>query len=206
MKIPRRGLCLVLSAPSGAGKTAIAAALLARDGELTRSVSVTTRPRRPGEVDDVDYCFRDQQKFDRMRSSGKLLESARVFGRHWYGTPREPVEAALRNGVDVVFDIDWQGHRQLRAALPDDVVGVFILPPSLRALEARLRARAGDNPGEIAYRMALARDEISHWPEFSHVVVNDDLEQAAAAVHAVLQAARLLMSRQVGLARFVSGL
>jgi guanylate kinase len=205
MNIDRRGLCLVLSAPSGAGKTAVAAALLARDRQLTRSVSVTTRPPRSGEVDNVDYCFRNEQEFERMRASGELLEAARVFGRHWYGTPRQPVESALRNGVDVVFDIDWQGHRQLQAALPDDVVGVFILPPSLSALDARLRARAGDNPGEIAYRMALARDEISHWQEFAHVVVNDDLGQAVAAVLAVLRAARLVTSRQLGLRRFVAG-
>jgi guanylate kinase len=196
----------VLSAPSGAGKTAIAAALLERDRELTRSVSVTTRLCRPGEVDGVDYIFRDQQEFDRMRASGELLESARVLQRHWYGTPRRPVESALRNGTDVVFDIDWQGHRQLRAALPNDVVGVFILPPSLSALDARLRARAGDDPGEIAHRMALAREEISHWQEFAHVVVNDDLEQAVAGVLAVLHAARLATSRQVGLGRFVAGL
>ncbi len=206
MKIARRGVCLVLSAPSGAGTTAIAAALLARDPELTRSVSVTTRPPRPGEVDDVDYRFRNQQEFDRMAAAGELLERARVYGRHWYGTPRAPVEAALRNGVDVVFDIDWQGHRQLRQALPDDVVGVFILPPSLEALEARLRARAGDDVGEIARRMALAHDEMGHWREFSHVVVNDDLEQAIAAVLAVLRAARLASSRQAGLDRFVAGL
>jgi guanylate kinase len=206
MKIARRGLCLVLSAPSGAGKTAIAAALLARDAELTRSVSVTTRPRRAGEVDDVDYHFRDPKEFDRMLASGELLESARVFGRHWYGTPRQPVESALRDGMDVVFDIDWQGHRQLRAALPEDVVGVFILPPSLSELEARLRARAGDNAGEIARRMALAREEISHWPEFAHVVVNDDLERTVDAVHAVLRAARLATSRQAGLGEFVARL
>jgi guanylate kinase len=205
MKIDRRGLCLVLSAPSGAGKTAIASALLARDRQLTHSVSVTTRPPRSGEVDNVDYSFRNEQEFERMCASGELLESARVFGRHWYGTPRQPVESALRNGVDVVFDIDWQGHRQLQAALPDDVVGVFILPPSLSALDVRLRARAGDNHSEIAYRMALARDEISHWHEFAHVVVNDNLEQAVAAVFAVLRAARLVTSRQVGLGQFVAG-
>jgi guanylate kinase len=206
MKIARRGLCLVLSAPSGAGKTAITAALLARDPELRRSVSVTTRPPRSGEVESVDYHFRSEQEFVRMLGSGELLESARVFGRHWYGTPRKPVESALRDGLDVVFDIDWQGHRQLRSALPDDVVGVFILPPSLGALEERLRGRAGDHAGEIAHRMSLARDEISHWPEFSHVVVNDDLEQAIDAIHAVLRAARLVTSRQTGLGQFVAGL
>lgn len=206
MKIARRGVCLVLSAPSGAGKTAIAAALLARDPELSRSVSVTTRPPRPSEVDGEDYRFCNQQQFDGMAAGGELLEWARVYGRHWYGTPRAPVEKALRNGVDVVFDIDWQGHRQLRAALPDDVVGVFILPPSLDALEARLRTRAGDDVKEIARRMALARDEMGHWREFSHIVVNDDLEQAIAAAHAILRAARLVTSRQAGLARFVAGL
>jgi guanylate kinase len=206
MKIARRGVCLVLSAPSGAGKTAIAAALLARDPELSRSVSVTTRPPRPSEVDGEDYRFCNRQEFDGMAAGGELLEWARVYGRHWYGTPRAPVEKALRNGVDVVFDIDWQGHRQLRAALPDDVVGVFILPPSLDALEARLRTRAGDDVKEIARRMALARDEMGHWREFSHVVVNDDLEQAIAAAHAILRAARLVTSRQAGLARFVAGL
>ncbi len=206
MKITRRGVCLVLSAPSGAGKTVIATALLARHPELTRSVSVTTRPPRPGEVEGVDYRFRDQLEFDRMAAVGELLEWAHVYGQHWYGTPRAPVEAALRNGVDVVFDIDWQGHQQLRAALPDDVVGVFILPPSLDALEARLRARAGDDVGEINRRMSLARDEIGHWREFSHIVINDDLEQAIAAVGAVLRAARSATSRQVGLDLFVAGL
>jgi guanylate kinase len=206
MNIARRGVCLVLSAPSGAGKTAIAAALLARDSALTRSVSVTTRPPRPSEVDGVDYRFRSQQEFDRMAAAGELLECARIYGRFWYGTPRAPVEEALRGGVDVVFDIDWQGHRQLKAALPDDVVGLFILPPSLAALEARLSARAGDDVGEIARRMSLAGDEVGHWREFSYVVVNDDLEQAIAAVHAVLRAARLATSRRTGLDRFVAGL
>jgi len=141
-----------------------------------------------------------------MAAAGELLECARIYGRFWYGTPRAPVEEALRNGVDVVFDIDWQGHRQLKAALPDDVVGLFILPPSLAALEARLSARAGDDVGEIARRMSLAGDEIGHWREFSYVVVNDDLEQAIAAVHAVLHAARLATSRHTGLDRFVAAL
>jgi guanylate kinase len=204
--IGRRGVCLVLSAPSGAGKTAIADALLASETELRRSVSVTTRAPRPGEVDGVHYHFRDMAEFERMVAAGELLEWARVLGRHCYGTPRAPVEAALRDGVDVVFDIDWQGHRQLHGALPDDVVGVFILPPSLEALESRLRGRSGDDEAEIARRMGLARDEISHWAEFDHVVVNQDLDRAVAAVRAVLRAARLATPRQTGLARFVSAL
>jgi guanylate kinase len=204
--IARRGVCLVLSAPSGAGKTAIADALLASEPHLRRSVSVTTRPARHAESDGVHYHFRDQVEFDRMVAAGELLEWARVLGRHCYGTPRAPVEQALRIGKDVVFDIDWQGHRQLRAALPGDVVGVFVLPPTLAALEQRLRARSGDAAAEIARRMRLANDEISHWPEFDHVVVNNELDRAVAAVRAVLHAARLATRRLTGLARFVERL
>jgi guanylate kinase len=204
--IARRGVCLVLSAPSGAGKTAIADALLASEPDLRRSVSVTTRPARHAESDGVHYHFRDQVEFDRMVAAGELLEWARVLGRHCYGTPRAPVEQALRIGKDVVFDIDWQGHRQLRAALPGDVVGVFVLPPTLAALEQRLRARSGDAAAEIARRMRLANDEISHWPEFDHVVVNNELDRAVAAVRAVLHAARLATRRLTGLARFVERL
>jgi guanylate kinase len=201
--VARRGLCLVLAAPSGAGKTAIANALIACEPQLRLSVSVTTRPPRAGEVDGVDYQFHDAASFDRLVQSGGLLEWAQVLGRHSYGTPRAPVEAALAAGLDVVFDIDWQGHQQLRAALPDDVVGVFILPPALAALEARLRQRAGDDPAEIARRMLLAHAEISHWNEFEHVVVNENLTDAVASVRAVLHAARLETKRQVGLAEFV---
>jgi guanylate kinase len=204
--IARRGVCLVLSAPSGAGKTAIADALLASEPDLHLSVSITTRAPRFGEVDGVHYHFRDQAAFDAMVADGALLESARVLGRHCYGTPRAPVERSLRDGKDVVFDIDWQGHRQLRAALPDDVVGVFVLPPSMDVLEARLHGRAGDDAAEIARRMNLARDEISHWSEFDHVVVNSDLPQAIASVRAVLHAARLATVRQVGLGEFVQTL
>lgn len=206
MRIPRRGICLVLSAPSGAGKTAIADALLASEPDLHRSVSVTTRAPRPNEVDGTHYHFRDQAGFDRMAAAGELLEWAHVLGRHCYGTPRAPVEQALGNGQDVVFDIDWQGHNQLRTALPHDVVGVFILPPSLAALEARLHARSGDPPAEIARRMQLARDEISHWAEFEHVVVNTQLAHAIAEVRAILHAARLATGRQIGLTDFVHGL
>jgi guanylate kinase len=204
--IARRGVCLVLAAPSGAGKTAIADALLASEPELRRSVSVTTRAPRPGETDSVQYHFRDQAQFDRMAAAGELLEWARVLGRHCYGTPRAPVEQALRDGNDVVFDIDWQGHRQLRTALPGDVVGVFVLPPTLAALERRLRHRSGDDAVEIARRMQLARDEISHWSEFDHVVVNDDLVEAVDAVRSVLHAARVASARQTGLADFIAGL
>ena len=201
--IARRGACLVLSAPSGAGKTAIADALLASEPDLALSVSVTTRAPRPGEVDGVHYRFTDQTTFDRMVAAGELLEWARVLGRHCYGTPRAPVEQALAAGRDVVFDIDWQGHRQLRTALPADAVGVFILPPSLAALEKRLRARAGEDAAEIARRMRRALDEIAHWQEFDHVVVNEDFAQAVAAVRAVLHVARLATARQTGLPEFV---
>jgi guanylate kinase len=205
-QIPRRGVCLVLSAPSGAGKTAIAAALVASEPQLRLSVSVTTRAPRTGEIDGVHYHFQTQPAFDRLVESNGLLEWARVLGRHCSGTPRAPVEAAMAAGLDMVFDIDWQGHRQLRAALPDDVVSVFILPPDLATLEARLRARAGDDASEIARRMLRAQDEISHWPEFDHVVVNDDLPRAIEAVRAVLHAARSATTRQTGLAGFVRGL
>ena len=169
--IARRGVCLVLSAPSGAGKTAIADALLASEPDLRRSVSVTTRAPRAGEADGVHYHFRDQAEFDRMVAAGELLEWARVLGRHCYGTPRAPVEQALRDGKDVVFDIDWQGHRQLRAALPGDVVGVFILPPTLAALERRLRASirrrcGGDRASHArwrATRSAIGRNSTMSW-------------------------------------------
>jgi len=202
-RIARRGVCLVLSAPSGAGKTAITQALLAGEPELRLSVSVTTRKPRANEQDGVHYHFRDQAAFDAMVAAQGLLEWATVLGRHSYGTPRAPVEQALADGLDMIFDIDWQGYRQLRAALPDDVVGVFILPPTIAALEQRLRARAGDHPEEIARRMALAHDEISHWPEFDHVVVNHELTRATADVAAVLHAARLATIRQPGLRDFV---
>jgi guanylate kinase len=205
--IRRRGICLVLSAPSGAGKTAITDALLATDPHLHRSVSVTTRQPRAGETDGVHYHFLSAAEFYRAEAAGELLEWARVLqGTHAYGTPRKPVEQALAAGDDVVFDIDWQGHLALRGALLGDVVSVFILPPDMAALAARLRGRAGDHPLEIERRMRVARDEISHWAEFDHVVVNDDLTGATAAVRAVLHAARLATVRQVGLRDFVRGL
>jgi guanylate kinase len=195
----------VIAAPSGAGKSSITGALLALEPNLTLSVSVTTRPSRPGERHGVDYFFHTQSEFESLARSGELLEWATVFGRS-YGTPRGPVEDALASGRDVAFDIDWQGHRNLRAALPGDVVSVFILPPSLEALEARLRARGSDTSAEIARRMAAARAEIAHWQEFDHVILNASFDEAVASVRAVLSAARLATKRQVNLAGFVETL
>jgi guanylate kinase len=206
-EISRRGLCLVLSAPSGAGKTAITDALLASEPRLHRSVSVTTRRPRKGEIPGNHYNFLTEAEFLQAEREGELLEWARVLqGTHAYGTPRAPVERALAAGDDTVFDIDWQGHLALREKLPADVVSVFILPPSLPVLEARLHARAGDNPAEIERRMRVARDEISHWAEFDYVVVNNNLGQAIEAVRSILHTARLTKGRQTGLSAFVQGL
>jgi guanylate kinase len=199
--ISRRGLCLVLAAPSGAGKSAITRALLAEDPTLMLSISVTTRAPRPYEQDGVHYHFRTQADFDAMVESGDMLEWAGVFGRS-YGSPRGPVEQALAAGRDVVFDIDWQGYRQVREALPGDVVGLFIMPPSLVELEARLRKRASDSEAEINRRMATAVSEISHVREFDYVLVNNTLPEAVAQTRAVLTASRLAMARQTGLDDF----
>jgi guanylate kinase len=207
IEIARRGVCLVLSAPSGAGKTAIADVLLASEPMLERSISVTTRARRPTEIDGVDYHFLTEDGFYQALRDDALLEWARVLqGTHAYGTPRAPVERALARGRDVVFDIDWQGHRQLREKLPADVVSVFVLPPNIAALRARMIGRAGDRGEEIERRMRVARDEIRHWVEFDHVVVNEDLSIATETVRAVLHAARSATSRLVGLEGFVEGL
>jgi guanylate kinase len=203
--ISRRGVCLVLAAPSGAGKTSITRALLATEPELTLSISVTTRPPRPYETDGVHYHFITQDRFGAMRDTGELLEWAGVYGRS-YGSPRAPVETALAAGRDVAFDIDWQGYRQVRAAMPADTVGVFIMPPSMADLESRLRARASDAAEEIARRMAKALDEMSHVGEFDYVLVNRAFDEAVADARAVLRAARLAATRQIGLASFVAGL
>ena len=198
----RRGVCLVIAAPSGAGKSTITRRLLDSEPALSLSVSVTTRGPRAGEVDGVHYHFIGQEQYDAMVSAGELLEWAGVFGKS-YGTPRGPVEAALAEGRDVIFDIDWQGYRQMRAALPEDVVGLFVLPPSVAELERRLRGRGTDSEAVIAGRMAAARAEMSHAAEFDFVLVNDDLDRAVGEARSVLVAARLAVRRQAGLlARF----
>lgn len=201
-EVARRGLCLVVSAPAGAGKTSVLRAVVAADGAIGFSVSATTRAPRPGERHGVEYLFTDEAGFARMVARGEMLEWARVFGRA-YGSPRAPVLAALASGRDVAMDIDWQGHRQVRAALPGDVVSVFLLPPSLPELRARLERRAGDSAEEIARRMQAARDEIGHWDEFDHVLVNARFEETVAEVRAILMAARTRPARQPGLAGFV---
>jgi len=204
--VRRRGLCLVLAAPSGGGKSTITRRLLESEKGIELSISATTRPPRPGERDGEHYHFLPQAEFDRLAETGGLLEWARVFGRNYYGTPRAPVERALAAGHDVLFDIDWQGHRQLREALPGDVVGIFLLPPSLPDLLARLAGRGSETEAEVARRMDSARDEMTHWSEFDHVIVNRDLDLAIEDVRAVLHAARSETTRQTGLADFVAEL
>jgi guanylate kinase len=198
----RRGLMLVLSSPSGAGKTSIARQLLAEDANLTLSVSATTRPARPNEVDGRDYHFVDQARFDQMIDSDSFLEYATVFGNS-YGTPKADVMAVLDVGGDVLFDIDWQGTQQVANAAADDLVSVFILPPSRAALQARLEARAQDSAEVVAGRMAKASDEISHYREYDYIVVNDDLDASVSAVRAILAAERLRRDRQTGMTEFV---
>ena len=200
--IRRRGLMLVLSSPSGAGKTTISRLLLESDDNLALSISVTTRPKRPDEVDGRDYRFVDPAAFAKMRQAGELLENAQVFG-YDYGTPLAPVESALAEGRDVLFDIDWQGARQLVDAAPNDLVSIFILPPSSAELHARLRRRAQDPDDVVAERMRRAPDEISHWNEFNFVVVNRDIQESVGSVRAILAAERLRRERQIGLPDFV---
>jgi guanylate kinase len=201
----RRGLMLVLSSPSGAGKTTITRSIIQRDPELTISISVTTRPQRPGEIDGVHYHFIDKAEFDRLVAANQLLEYATVFG-NYYGTPREPVEATLAAGRDVVADVDWQGTQQLHQNFRDNMVSIFVLPPTLDVLEQRLRGRAQDSAAVVADRMAKAADEMSHWAEYDYVIVNDDLETSIAQVAKILAAERLKRDRQPGLAAFVNRL
>ncbi len=204
-KIERRGLMFVLSSPSGAGKTTLSRMLIRDVAGLRLSVSATTRPMRPGEVDGKDYHFVDAARFQTMINGGELLEWAKVFDNH-YGTPCAPVDAALSAGEDVLFDIDWQGTQQLRDKAAQDVVSVFILPPSVPDLEQRLRSRAQDSDDVIRNRMHKAGDEMSHWDAYDYIVINRNVDEAFDAVRAILFAERLKRERQIGLASFVRGL
>jgi guanylate kinase len=205
-ELKRRGLMLVLSSPSGAGKSSIARSLIAEEhDQLVLSISVTTRPRRPSEVEGVHYLFIDGTRFGRMRDGGDLLEWAEVHG-NLYATPRAPVEEALAKGRDVLFDIDWQGAAQLVAAKPDDVVSVFILPPTMAELQARLERRAEDKADVIARRLRNAREEIGHWAEYDYLLVNSDLNRSVEIVRSILIAERQRRERQVGLSSFIEGL
>ena len=203
--VARRGLMLVLSSPSGAGKTTLSRRLLEEDDGVALSISVTTRKMRPGEQDGRDYHFIDQRRFDALVDSGELIEYAEVFDNS-YGTPKKPVMEALAQGRDVLFDVDWQGTQQLRDKAPKDVASIFVLPPSIAELEKRLHKRAQDDYDTIVRRMAKAADEMSHWAEYDYVVINNDLDQAFSEVSAILAAERLKRERQPGLSDFVRGL
>jgi guanylate kinase len=202
VQIARRGLLLVMSSPSGAGKTTLSRALLASDPNISMSVSVTTRTPREGEVDGKDYLFISKERFAEMREGGQLLEWAEVFG-NLYGTPRRAVEMALARGRDVLFDIDWQGTQQLAQAMEDDLVTIFILPPSAEELRDRLVRRAQDSSTIVAKRMAEASKEISHWPEYDYVIVNEQIAETSAKITAILTAERLRRKRRIGLTEFV---
>lgn len=201
----RRGVCLILSSPSGAGKTTLANALLASEAGLAHSVSVTTRPPRPGEAEGVDYHFVSKEEFEAMRERGALLEWAQVFG-NFYGTPAQPVKGALAQGRDIVFDVDWQGAASIASLLPDDTVRVFILPPSGAELARRIHGRGTDAKEVIAGRLRAAAAEMKHWPEYDYVLVNRDVQESLSALKAILQAERHKRHRQHGLSEFVLSL
>jgi guanylate kinase len=204
-RIRRRGLMLVLSSPSGAGKSTIARNLIESDPGFEMSVSVTTRPRRGSEIDGIHYHFRSRREFDSLRDNDELLEWAEVHG-NFYATPRAPAEKAMAEGRDMLFDIDWQGAKQLKEKMRGDIVSIFILPPSMAELKARLKRRAEDQEQVIETRLKNARTEIEHWTEYDFVVVNDDLDRAFAEVRAIVTAERLRRDRRPGLFDFVSGL
>ena len=202
----RRGLLIILSSPSGTGKSTLSRRLLEAEQEVRFSISATTRTPRPGETDGREYHFRSRDAFEAMIRAGEMLEYAEVFG-NLYGTPRGPVEAAIVGGHDVLFDVDWQGGQQIRnSPLRDAVVSIFILPPTIADLEARLNARGQDSAEVVAGRMRKARDEISHWAEYDHVLINDDLDRCEADLRAIIRAERLRRDRQTGLVDFVNGL
>lgn len=202
----RRGLLIILSSPSGAGKSTLARRLMAWDPTLSFSVSATTRAPRPGETDGVEYLFTSHAEFSAMVDAGEMLEHAEVFG-NFYGTPKAPVEAAMQAGRDTLFDIDWQGGQQVRnSSLGNDVVSIFVLPPSIAELESRLQSRAQDSAEVIAGRMAKSRDEISHWAEYDYVLVNEDIDQAEEELKTILRAERMRRDRQPRLNGFVRGL
>ena len=205
LEITRRGLMLVLSSPSGAGKTSICKKLLEQEKELTLSVSATTRTRRPGEVEGADYQFISTPEFETRINKAQFLEYAKVFG-HYYGTPSHLVENSLQSGRDVLFDIDWQGTQQLKAKARQDLVSVFILPPSIKELEKRLFKRAQDTIEVVAERMSKSANEMSHYPEYDYVIINYDLNQSVQQVQSILHAERLRRERQIGLVEFVKQL
>jgi guanylate kinase len=203
--IARRGLMLVISSPSGAGKSTIARSLLETDKQIGLSVSVTTRQRRPSEIEGIHYLFKSVREFERLRDSDALLEWAEVHG-NFYGTPREPVEQAMAEGRDMLFDIDWQGAQQLQEKMSADVVSIFVLPPTMTELQSRLHRRAEDSEEVIATRLANSRSEIGHWREYDYVIVNDDLNTAFEAVQSIVRAERLRRDRRYGMFDFVSKL
>ena len=203
MELKRRGILIILSSPSGAGKSTLALRLMQWDPSIRFSVSATTRPPRPGEENGREYNFKKRTEFETMVQHGEMLEHAEVFG-NLYGSPRAPVEAAIAAGHDVLFDIDWQGGQQIRnSALAEDVVSIFVLPPSIGELERRLRARGQDSDDVIRARMQKSRDEISHWAEYDYVLINQDIDRAAEETRAIVTAERLKRSRQVGLVDLV---
>jgi guanylate kinase len=202
VQIARRGLMLVISSPSGAGKSTIARTLLGKDDKIGLSVSVTTRERRPSEIEGVHYHFKSIREFERLRDSDALLEWAEVHG-NFYGTPREPVEQAMGEGRDMLFDIDWQGAQQLQEKMAADVVSIFVLPPTMTELQSRLHRRAEDSEDVIARRLANSRAEIAHWREYDYVIVNDDLDIAFDSVQSIVKAERLRRDRRHGMFDFV---
>lgn len=205
LPIARRGFMFVLSSPSGVGKTTIAHKILNLETKIDLSISVTTRPKRPAEIEGEDYHFLDKQHFNKMVKNDELLEHAHVYG-YEYGTPKASIEKQLAMGIDILFDIDWQGTQQLKQVATGDLVSIFLLPPTLKALEERLHKRAADHEDTIRLRMKKAADELSHWAEYNYVIINHQLEETVHAVQSILQAERLKRRRQLGLATFVNNL